>query len=101
MCWDAVPESREYQLRLLTGEGAATSLRVVRDTCHELQAAAGQNPKAEGLRDRDLQLALQKGQLAYSVRAVRQEGSVTPWSMAIAVGERAPVARAASGSPSR
>ena len=86
MCWEPRADARHYELRVLTGEGPAATPRVATGTCHEIEAAAGKSARAERKRDRDLQLALQQGQLAYAVRAVLPDGSATPWSEPVAVG---------------
>jgi hypothetical protein len=90
LCWDAYQDAASYQLQSLTGEGSAR--RVLRQTerCFRLQAAAGENSRAQGLLNRDLQLALQQGQLAYRVRAVRQDGRLSEWSAPLAVGKATP-----------
>lgn len=71
----------------MTGEGSARRVRRQSERCFRLQAAAGENSKAQGLLNRDLQLAMQQGQLAYRVRAVRKDGRMSEWSLPQAVGK--------------
>lgn len=87
LCWDAYPGAESYELQAVTGEGSAPRLRHQSERCFRLQAAAGENSKAQGLLNRALQLALQQGQLAYRVRAVRQDGRLSEWSAPLAVGK--------------
>ena len=86
MCWDPYPRVKTYELRPLTGEGDPGTLQRQPGRCFRIQAAAGKNPRSQGLALREEQLALQQGQLAYQVRAVLEDGRVTPWSAAVAVG---------------
>jgi hypothetical protein len=71
----------------MTGEGTSKNLHRQREGCYRVQAAAGENDKAQGLLNRDVQLSLQRGQLAYQIRAVLSDNRVSAWSRAIAVGE--------------
>ncbi len=87
LCWAVYPAASMYELQPLTGEGAPKTLRRQRETCMRVQAAAGENEKARGLLNRDVQLSLQRGQLAYQVRAVLGGNRVSAWSRAVAVGE--------------
>lgn len=87
LCWDAAPAAVAYELQAATAEGNARQVRRVTEHCFRLQAAAGENKRAQGLLNRALQLALQAGQLAYRVRAVHQDGSRTEWSRPLAVGK--------------
>ena len=86
LCWDNYPNAEAYELQTMTGEGATRRLRRQSERCFSLQAAAGENSKAQGLLNRALQLALQQGQLAYRVRAVRKDGRMSEWSVPFAVG---------------
>lgn len=86
LCWSPYPGATEYELQSLTGEGASPKLRRQRDTCLRVQAAAGENDKAQGLLNRDVQLSLQRGQLAYRVRAILSGNRVSEWSRSVAVG---------------
>lgn len=87
LCWDAYPGVKVYELRALTGEGDPGRLRRQTGRCFRIQAAAGYNKRSQGRALREMQLALQQGQLAYGVRAVLTDGRVTPWSAAVPVGE--------------
>jgi hypothetical protein len=80
LCWDAYPEARRYELQAVTSEGGSLRPKALDGRCHRLEVAANENRKAEGLRARDLQLALQSGQLAYRVRAVLADGRTSSWS---------------------
>jgi len=87
LCWSPYPGAVDYELQPLTGEGAAKKLRRQREECYRVQAASGENEKAQGLLNREVQLSLQRGQLAYQVRAVLGGNRVSAWSRAVAVGE--------------
>lgn len=87
LCWSPYPGATGYELQPLTGEGVRKTLRRQRDVCYRVQAAAGENDKAQGMLNRDVQLSLQRGQLAYQVRAVLTGNRVSAWSRAIAVGQ--------------
>lgn len=87
LCWDAYPAARGYELQAMTSEGGSVRPKAVDGPCHRLEVAADENPKAEGLRARDLQLALQSGQLAYRVRAVLADGRTSPWSPVFGAGK--------------
>lgn len=87
LCWEAYPGATAYELRPLTGEGDPGRLRRQTARCFRIQAAAGENTRSRGLALREEQLALQQGQLAYAVRAILEDGRVTSWSAAVAVGE--------------
>lgn len=80
LCWDAYPEASGYELQAVTSEGGSLRPKAVDGRCHRLEVAADENRKAEGLRTRDLQLALQSGQLAYRVRALLADGRTSTWS---------------------
>jgi len=89
LCWEPYPGAEAYELETLTGEGEASSeLRRQEENCFRIKAAAGENKKSEGLKTRDVQLALQQGQLAYRVRAVLGEGHVSEWSKPVPVGKK-------------
>lgn len=90
LCWDDYRDAAAYELQALTGEGAARRVRRQSERCFRLQAAAGENSQAQGLLNRDLQLALQQGQLAYRVRAVHKDGRLSEWSAPLVVGKATP-----------
>lgn len=85
--WKHHPDATGYELQALTGEGASPSLRRQAGRCLRLQAAAGNNRKSQGLRNRDLLLQLKAGQLGYRVRATLGDGRVSEWSRPAAVGQ--------------
>ena len=89
LCWKPYPGAAEaYELKTLTGEGEVSGeLRRQEENCFRIKAAAGENEKSEGLKTRDVQLALQQSQLAYRVRAVLGEGRVSEWSKPVPVGK--------------
>jgi hypothetical protein len=88
LCWEPYPGAEAYELKTLTGEGEVSGeLRRQEENCFRIKAAAGENEKSEGLKTRDVQLALQQGQLAYRVRAVLGGGRVSEWSKAVPVGQ--------------
>jgi hypothetical protein len=88
LCWRGHPGAQAYELRPLTGEGNPAALRRQEGRCFAIEAAAGENRRSEGLVQRETQLALQQGQLAYQVRAVLDERRVSEWSAPAAVGDR-------------
>ncbi len=90
LCWSPYPGARAYQIQTVTGEGASAKLRQQRDTCLRIEAAKGENARTDGLVNRDLLLQLQTGQLAYKVRAVLDDTTVSEWSASAAVGQTAP-----------
>jgi hypothetical protein len=87
LCWAPHEGASGYELRTLTGEGAPGGVRRQTARCFSIEAAAGRNERAAGLRYRSEQLALAQGQLAYQVRAVLESGGRGPWSAAAAVGD--------------
>jgi hypothetical protein len=90
VCWSPQPGATGYQLQPLSGEGDASPPRRAGGRCHSIEVAGGRNPARQGLRHRDVQLALQAGQLAYRVRARGVKGRPGAWSRPIAVGEKYP-----------
>lgn len=87
LCWKHHPAATAYELQALTGEGVSPSLRHQAGRCLRLQAAAGRNPTAQGLLNRDLLLQLKAGQLAYRVRAALPHDRVGAWSRPVAAGQ--------------
>ncbi len=86
LCWEPYPGAIAYELQALTGEGPSPKLCRRREPYLRIQVAANENEQREGLYNRDIQLALHVGQLAYRVRAVLRAGSVTTWSLPMPVG---------------
>lgn len=87
LCWERHPAATAYQLQAITGEGASPSVQPQAGRCLRLQAAAGNNPRSQGLLNRDLLLQLKAGQLAYRVRAALGDGRMSEWSRPVAVGQ--------------
>jgi len=77
------------EAQAVTTEGSGTSLRKLEGQCLELDIARGVNDAAAGMLGRDIQLA-EASTLAYRVRAVRDDGTVTPWTEPIRVGATRP-----------
>jgi hypothetical protein len=72
----------------VTSEGASDKLRHQTERCFRLDVAGGKNPKAQGLFNRKLQLAIRSSELSYRVRAVLADGrGSSEWSKALSVGE--------------
>ena len=69
LSWDPVPGVESYNIQVLTSEGRSPKLLSVTEPRYRLQAATGENAKAEGFVKRDIQLALHTGSLAVRVRA--------------------------------
>jgi hypothetical protein len=89
LCWPSYEGASEYELQSLTSEGASNKFRRQSERCFRLEVAAGQNPKSEGLRNRDLQLALRSTELSYRVRAVLADGHFSEWSQALSAAKTA------------
>ncbi|WP_375503648.1 hypothetical protein [uncultured Nostoc sp.] len=87
MCWDKYPQAIAYELQTITSEGRAPKFRRQSDRCFQIQAAAGENNKAQGLLNRDAILSFEAAQLSYRVRAVLERENYSKWSPAWAVGE--------------
>src|SRR5689334_1416800 len=88
LCWPSYEGASEYELQSLTSEGASNKFRRQREGCFRIEVAAGQNPKSQGLRDRDLQLALRSTELSYRVRAVLADGRFSEWSQPLTVAQQ-------------
>ena len=86
LCWDPYPGAVAYELQALTSEGASPRLNRQVGPCLRLEAAAAENQRRQGLRGRQMLLALQLGQLAYRVRAVLDNQQRSQWSDPVAVG---------------
>lgn len=86
LCWEAYPGATGYEMELLTSEGASPTLRNQSAQCFRIEVASGENERKEEFVHRDLQIALQSGQLAIRVRAMFGEGKVGAWSPTIALG---------------
>jgi hypothetical protein len=77
------------EAQAVTSEGSGTSLRQLEDRCLKLEVARGENDARAGMPGRDTQLA-EAAALAYRVRAVHQDGTVTPWTAPIPAGSTKP-----------
>jgi hypothetical protein len=89
LCWEPYSGAEAYELKALTGEGEVSGeLRPQEENCFRIKAAAGENKESEGLKTRNVQLALQRSQLAYQVRAVLGEARVSEWSRPVPVGKK-------------
>ena len=78
-----------FEAQAVTTEGSGTSLRELDGQCLELDIASGVNDAAAGMLGRDIQLA-EASTLAYRVRAVLDDGTVTPWTDPVRVGATKP-----------
>jgi hypothetical protein len=88
LCWTNYKGASEYELQAVTSEGASDKLRHQTERCFRLDIAGGKNPKAQGLFNRKLQLAIRSSELSYRVRAVLADGrGWSEWSKALSVGE--------------
>jgi len=82
-------DTTRMEAQAVTSEGAGTSLRQLEGRCLKLEVARGENDKGAGMSGRDTQLA-EAAALAYRVRAVHGDGSVSPWTKPIPAGTRNP-----------
>lgn len=78
-------DTTRFEAQAVTTEGSGTSLRELDGQCLELNIASGVNDETAGMLGRDIQLA-EASTLAYRVRAVRDDGTVTPWTEPVRVG---------------
>lgn len=86
LCWQPYLGAKEYELRVVTMEGASPKLRRISDRCFRIQAASNENKKSQGLFNRELILAMHTVELGYQVRAVLDGNRVSEWSDVMAVG---------------
>jgi hypothetical protein len=77
------------EAQAVTPEGSGTSLRKLVDRCLKLEVARGENDAGAGMPGRDTQLA-EAAALAYRVRAMHRDGTVTPWTEPIPAGSTKP-----------
>jgi hypothetical protein len=87
LCWANYDGASAYELQSLTSEGASNKFLRQSERCFRLEVAAGQNPKTQGLHDRDLQLALRATELSYRVRAVLADGRFSEWSNPLTIAQ--------------
>jgi len=82
-------DTTRMEAQAVTPEGSGTSLRQLEGRCLKLGVARGENDAGAGMPGRDTQLA-EAAALAYRVRAVHQDGTVTPWTAPIPAGSTKP-----------
>jgi hypothetical protein len=80
LCWDAYAGADFYEIRTITSEGASPELRRHDERCRTISVAGKTSLPSERANDRLLLLGFQKGAVAYSVRAVLDDGRRSPWS---------------------
>jgi hypothetical protein len=80
-----------WEARLITPEGASSSVEELPGNCVDLDVATGRNPADAGLLNREIALSDAAG-LTYRVRAVTEEGTVTPWTDPVRVTSELPPA---------
>jgi hypothetical protein len=78
-----------WEAQLITPEGASSSVEELPGNCVDLDVASGRNPADAGLLNREIALSDAAG-LTYRVRAVTEEGTVTPWTDPIRVTSELP-----------
>ena len=88
--WDAVPGAAEYELVYRTSEGVSKQTRLQKDTVIKLEVAKGENPNAQGMSTRQVQLATIQSLLAVSVVARAADGARSMPSPWLSVGRRYP-----------
>ncbi len=74
-----------WEVRTVTAEGVAPRVRELTGGCIDLQLAQGRGTAPADDPGRTAALA-DAGSLAYRVRAVRADGSATPWTDPVVVG---------------
>ncbi len=78
-----------WEAQLVTPEGASSSVEDLAGHCVDLDVATGLNPADAGLLNREIALSDAAG-LTYRVRAVTEEGTVTPWTDPVRVTSELP-----------
>ncbi|SDQ42671.1 hypothetical protein [Quadrisphaera sp. DSM 44207] len=78
------PDAVRWQSQAVTTEGASPAVEQVPGGCLDLVVARGVNAAEAGTPGREVALA-DAANLAYRVRAVRPDGTVTPWSQPVRV----------------
>ena len=78
-----------WEAQAVTSEGSGTSMRTLKGGCLRLEVARGQSDAGAGMRGRDTQLA-EAVALAYRVRAVHSDGTVTAGTAPIPAGSTKP-----------
>ncbi len=87
LCWEKYPGAIGYELQITTSEGVSKKWRRQSEECFRIEVAAGENDPSRGLLNRELQLTLATGQLAYRVRAVLKDNRTSEWSPLMVAGE--------------
>jgi hypothetical protein len=82
-------DTTRMEAQAVTPEGSGTSLRKLVDRCLELGVASGRGEPGGAMPGRDTQMA-EAAALAYRVRAVHEDGTVTPWTAPIPAGSTKP-----------
>lgn len=82
-------DTTRLEAQAVTTEGSGTSLRALKGNCLELDIARGQGKADAGMTGRSAQLA-DATALAYRVRAVHADGTVTPWTKPVPAGSTKP-----------
>lgn len=82
-------DTTRMEAQAVTSEGSGTSLRQLEGRCLKLEVARGENDAGAGMPGRDTQLA-EAAALAYRVRAVHGDSTVTPWTAPIPAGSTKP-----------
>ncbi len=86
LCWDPFPGATAYEVQAMTSESASSRIKRVETPCFSVELAAGDDHIREVPEKRDVQLAVQRSQLAYRVRATLAGNVVTAWSPAFDAG---------------
>jgi hypothetical protein len=86
LCWDPMPGAIGYDVQAMTSESASPRLKRVEAPCFSVELAAGEDLPADLPGKRDVQLSMQRSQLAYRVRADFGRNVVGSWSQAIDAG---------------
>jgi len=86
LCWDPVPGAIGYDIQAMTSESVSPRLKHVESACFSVELAAGEDLPADLPGKRDVQLSMQRSQLAYRVRADFGRNVVGSWSPAIDAG---------------
>ncbi len=86
LCWDPLPGAIAYDIQAMTSESASARLRRSVSPCFMVDVAAGEDLETEVAAKRDTQVAMQRAQIAYRVRADLGSNVVSTWSPAIDAG---------------
>ena len=86
---DAADDIARWESRVTTTEGASPEVHELPDGCLDIDVASGVSATDSGMPGRDLQL-FDAQRLAYQVRLVRPDGTVTPWTDRVLVGTVTP-----------